>query len=185
MSVFTYNRPRMLQTLLIGRRLSLWMTWRNFSIRFHMSKRRRASWTFQFLNQSLANFEMWISFKILCSTQGNNIQDFLSIPYISEFVLSSLNMMQVLRSSKSTITLGYIRRAHWKQTRVNVNCTKTPPSLTVTFTKLIHNKLTQQYPKTHCSRLSDWGSTRPVRKTLAPNLYHLYETSADRLLDRY
>lgn len=81
-----------------------------------------------------------------------------------------------------SITLGYIRGTHTRKRQLH---TKTPPSVIVTFTKLIHNKLTQQYLKTHISRLSDWGSTRPVRKTFAPNLYLLYETSAHKILTRY
>ena len=90
-------------------------------------------------------------------------------------------MMEILRSSNSTIALGYIRGMHTRKSQLH---TKTPPSLTVTFTKLINNKLTQQYLKTHISRFSDWGSTRPVRKTFTPDLYLLYETSAHKILAR-
>jgi len=122
------------------------------------------------------HFEACMLFRGLCSTHGVITKGFLSILWVSEATFSrwQQNLMQVLCSLSSAISQDYKnRRMHLTQTHLNVNCTKTQCSVTVTLIKLIHNKSPLQYLALQSCVISCLCSIWWVQKHLAYTSYIL------------
>lgn len=149
--------PRILQTFFFNAILPSWMTWCTFST-YSVVYLMMCHLNVKIHNQSVATFEaihaiQRFVFYLWCYHK----RFFLSILWVLEASFSRWQQtsMQILFTLSSPISPGYKNcRMHSTQTHLNVSCTKTHCSVTVTLIKLIHNKSPLQYLAVHSCIIS-------------------------------
>ena len=136
-----YDRPRKLRTSWTVSHLSSFIFGTVFPLLNH----------FKILNRSFATFETWITFKgllILASSRKSYIKDFVCL---RRWVFKDQRKLDAHHLFlKVCLLLDYkYCRVNWKETRLNVTCTKTQIFITATLATLIYKNSTQRCLEAH------------------------------------